>query len=50
VVATPGHDLLWVLARESRLDEATYSMILQRIAAQGYDTNRLRQVPQPVNR
>lgn len=50
VVATPGHNLLWVLARESRLDEATYSMILQRIAAQGYDTNRLRQVPQPVNR
>jgi len=50
VVATPGHNLLWVLARESRLDEVTYSMILQRIAAQGYDTNCLRQVPQPVNR
>lgn len=48
VVATPGHKLLWVLARERALDEKTYGNILGRIAAQGYDTNRLQLVPQPA--
>ena len=48
VVATPGHKLLWVLAREPHLAETTYAEILRRIAAQGYDTNRLNKVPQPV--
>jgi len=47
VVATPGHKLLWVLARSRELDEITYAEILKRIAAQGYDTNRLAKVPQP---
>ena len=50
VVATPGHKLLWVLARERQLNETTYSVILQRIAGQGYDTNHLNKVPQPLNR
>ena len=49
VVATPGHKLLWVLARERSLAAATYANILQRIQAQGYDTNRLATVPQPVS-
>ena len=48
VVATPGHKLLWVLARERHLNDATYAKILQRIAAQGYDPNRLSKVPQPA--
>jgi apolipoprotein D and lipocalin family protein len=48
VVATPGHKLLWVLARSRQLDEGTYTQILQRIASQGYDTNRLSVVPQPA--
>jgi apolipoprotein D and lipocalin family protein len=48
VVATPGHKLLWVLARQRQLDDATYAEILKRIAAQGYDPNRLAKVPQPA--
>lgn len=48
VVATPGHKLLWVLARERSLDEPTYAEILKRIQAQGYDVNRVAKVPQPV--
>jgi apolipoprotein D and lipocalin family protein len=47
VVATPGHNLLWVLARDRQLDADTYADILSRIAGQGYDTNRLYKVPQP---
>jgi apolipoprotein D and lipocalin family protein len=48
VVATPGHKLLWVLARGRSLDDATYAKILQRIAAQGYDVKLVKKVPQPA--
>jgi len=48
VVATPGHNLLWVLSRERQLDETTYAEILQKIDRQGYDTNRIAKVPQPA--
>ncbi len=47
VVATPGHKLLWVLARERALDDATYADILKRCAAQGYDLEKIKKVPQP---
>ena len=49
VVATPGHDLLWVLARERSLSDETYAGILARIAAQGYDPSRVKRVPQPAS-
>jgi apolipoprotein D and lipocalin family protein len=48
VVATPGHKLLWVLARQRHLDDSTYAEILKRIAAQGYDPSRVAKVPQPA--
>ncbi len=48
VVATPGHKLLWVLARGRSLDDATYAEILQRIQAQGYDVKLVKKVPQPA--
>jgi len=47
VVGTPGRGLLWVLARQRHLEAPTYQAILHRIAAQGYDPNRLALVPQP---
>jgi apolipoprotein D and lipocalin family protein len=48
VVATPGHQLLWVLARGRSLDDATYAEILQRIQAQGYDVKLVKKVSQPA--
>lgn len=48
VVATPGHKLLWVLARQRHLDDATYAEILKRIAVQGYNPSRVAKVPQPA--
>lgn len=48
VVATPGRKLLWVLARERRLSDATYAEILERVRAQGYDPAKLVKVPQPA--
>jgi len=35
VVGTPGHKLLWVLARQRQLDDATYGEILTRIGGAG---------------
>ena len=48
VVATPGHKLLWILAREHHLDDGTYADILEKIRQQGYDVNRFMKVPQPA--
>lgn len=47
VVGTPGRKLVWILARERHLDETTYAHILQRLAADGFEVNRLAKVPQP---
>jgi apolipoprotein D and lipocalin family protein len=47
VVGTPGRGLLWVLARERQLDDATYAAILERIRAQGIDPAKVVKVPQP---
>jgi apolipoprotein D and lipocalin family protein len=41
VVGEPARRYLWVLARESTLEEATYQGILERIEAQGYDPDNL---------
>ena len=47
VIGHPSRNLFWILARETALPEATYAGILQRAAAQGYETNRVVKVPQP---
>ncbi len=41
VVGEPSRKYLWILARASRMDDATYSMLLERIRAKGFDTSRL---------
>jgi apolipoprotein D and lipocalin family protein len=41
VVGHPSRDYLWILARTPSLPPETYQAILQRLTAQGYDTNRL---------
>lgn len=47
VVGTPNRKLLWVLARDKRLSDETYAMILKRMTAQGYEASRIFKVPQP---
>ena len=49
VIGYPSRDLFWVLARTTTLPDATYAGILERAAAQGYDTNRVVKVPQPTH-
>lgn len=46
VVGEPGRDYLWILSRTPEMDEATYNVLLERIARQGYDPGRLVRTPQ----
>jgi apolipoprotein D and lipocalin family protein len=41
VVGHPSRDYLWILSRTATLPEATYSAIIARLAAKGYETARL---------
>jgi apolipoprotein D and lipocalin family protein len=41
VVGEPGRKYLWILAREQQLDEQVYAMLLERIAAKGFDIDKL---------
>lgn len=46
VIGHPSRDLVWIMARTPTLQEGAYRAILERVAAQGYDTNRIVKVPQ----
>jgi apolipoprotein D and lipocalin family protein len=41
VVGHPGRDYLWILSRTPTMTADVYEAILQRLTAQGYETNRL---------
>ncbi len=47
VVGHPSRDYLWILARTPAIAPGLYASILAKIAAQGYDTSRLRRTVQP---
>jgi apolipoprotein D and lipocalin family protein len=47
VVGHPSRNYFWILSRERTLSPAIYTGILERAAAQGYDTSRVALVPQP---
>lgn len=47
VVGHPSRDYLWILSRTPTLPEATYRSIVERLAAQGYETDRLVRTVQP---
>lgn len=41
VVGHPAREYLWILSRASTLEDAVHAGIVQRLAAQGYDPDRL---------
>jgi apolipoprotein D and lipocalin family protein len=45
-IGYPSRDLIWIMARTPTLSESVYQSLLQKAAAQGYDTNRIVKVPQ----
>jgi apolipoprotein D and lipocalin family protein len=46
VVGTPGRNLLWILAREPSLDDATYERIVSLAEAKGYSRSRIERTTQ----
>jgi apolipoprotein D and lipocalin family protein len=46
IVGRSRRDYVWIMARAPTLDEAQYRQLSARVAAMGYDTVRLRRVPQ----
>jgi apolipoprotein D and lipocalin family protein len=47
VVGEPSREYLWILARDPRMDDATYSRIAGGLAAFGYDAAKLLRNPSP---
>lgn len=48
VVGHPGRNYLWILCRRPHMDEGLYTQLVDKIAAQGYDVNRLVKTLQPA--
>jgi apolipoprotein D and lipocalin family protein len=49
LVGDPSHKYLWILAREKKMDEKTYSMLLGKAVANGYDVKTIIKVEQDCN-
>ena len=46
LVGDPAHKYLWILAREKKMDESTYNMLLQKAIDNGYDVKTIIKVEQ----
>jgi apolipoprotein D and lipocalin family protein len=49
LVGDPDHKYLWILAREKKMDEKTYQMLLQYAINNGYDVKPIIRVAQDCN-
>lgn len=45
LVGAPGHEYLWVLAREKSLDAGVYARLVEHAAAQGFEVSKLVREP-----
>ena len=46
LVGGPGHKYLWILSRDSRMDDTLYARIVELARSRGYDVGRLMRTPQ----
>lgn len=46
IIARNARDYVWLMARHPQLAEAEYTQLVSKIAEMGYDTSKLRKVPQ----
>jgi apolipoprotein D and lipocalin family protein len=49
LVGEPSHKYLWILSREKKMNETTYSMLLQKAIDNGYDIKSIIRVEQDCN-
>jgi apolipoprotein D and lipocalin family protein len=45
VIGVPSRSYLWIMARSPKIEEKTYSGIIERLSAQGYDTSKIETIP-----
>ena len=48
VIGEPSRKYLWVLSRSPQMDEALYHQLLQKMAAKGFDTDKMIRTSQPI--
>jgi apolipoprotein D and lipocalin family protein len=48
VVGEPDRKYLWILSRSPQMDEALYQQLLQKMAAKGFNTEKLIRTSQPI--
>ncbi|WOK94034.1 hypothetical protein Cni_G02736 [Canna indica] len=46
LVGQPSRNYLWILCRETQMDEEVYDQLLERAKREGYDVQKLRRTPQ----
>ncbi|KAL1817693.1 hypothetical protein ACET3Z_020267 [Daucus carota] len=46
LVGVPNRKSLWILCRDTHLDEEVYNRLVQRAEAEGYDVSKLHKTPQ----
>jgi apolipoprotein D and lipocalin family protein len=46
IIGEPDLQNVWIMARAPQIPESTYTALVSRAASIGYDTNKLRRVPQ----
>jgi len=46
IVARNKRDYVWIMARTPTLPRQQYDLLVERVAAMGYDTRQLREIPQ----
>jgi len=48
VVGAPNRDYLWILSRTPQLDEQLYQSLLAKMAARGFETERMIRTSHPA--
>ena len=48
VVGEPGRKYLWILSRSPQMDEALYQQLVQKMAAKGFNTEKMIRTSQPI--
>ncbi len=46
IIGRNKRDYVWIMSRNSQMDEATYQDLIDQVAEQGYDISLIRRVPQ----
>ena len=46
IIGRSKRDYVWLMSRESSIDEKSYAALIAFIEAQGYDINKVQRVPQ----